>query len=98
MLGNELKALTGTYFFQNFGNTPQQSSIPLRAFSAICMSALMESMPASIFSSCSNERNEKENLDIKLFSLYYIYSYYSRISKWCEYQAGNKVASAQGIQ
>ena len=35
------------------GKTPQQSSIPLRAFSAACMSLLMETRPASIFSSCS---------------------------------------------
>ena len=42
-----------SYFFQNLGNMPQQSSIPLSAFSAICMSALMESMPVSIFSNCS---------------------------------------------
>ncbi len=41
------------HFFQNFGKIPQQSSMPLSAFSAICMSALMESIPDSIFSSCS---------------------------------------------
>ena len=35
---------------------PQKSSIPLRAFSAICMSPWMESMPVSIFSSCSRRK------------------------------------------
>ena len=43
------------YLFQNFGMTPQQSSIPLRAFSAACMSLLMEARPDSIFSSCSEQ-------------------------------------------
>ena len=52
-------ACSFTYFFQNLGKIPQHSSMPLRAFSAICISALMESIPVSIFSSCSVEFRQR---------------------------------------
>ena len=50
-----MKSFLRYYLFQNFGMTPQHSSIPLRAFSAACMSLLMETRPDSIFSSCSEQ-------------------------------------------
>ena len=61
-----------TYFFQNLGKIPQHSSMPLRAFSAICISALMESIPVSIFSSCSVEFRQK--FYFRLFKIIIFYS------------------------
>ena len=48
---------------------PQKSSIPLRAFSAICMSPWMESMPVSIFSSCSRRKVISGENELKPSSL-----------------------------
>lgn len=50
-----LKLLFLTHFFQNFGKIPQHNSMPFKAFSAICISWLMESIPASTLSNCSIE-------------------------------------------
>ena len=62
------KSIKNNNLFQNLGKTPQQSSIPLSAFSAACMSLLMETRPASIFSSCSEHCHVSHGDAISLLS------------------------------